>query len=320
MKAITDVFERRNILEPVRIGLMLHFRRIGIELLNIIVNHDWFFRLVGLVNRWFGIVESVFIAYAANEKYALAYGYPKRIRKQKWDPWLTGVLVQNKKLVIMFSISANENDLKDPQNVKQLNYLVNRAETLKELVSARQKTFAGILPGVLYSKRIIREVPEADLTAAIIVQAVEMVKKNEALEAETPIIVLGGRGFIGRRVVKLLPKEKIYTIDLSEGQGKNGWPSYLGKREIVLNITQNNALFDYLKVIRPKTVVINDVYPEPTLDVLEELWRKNCTYYHISGVKALSIPAFPGAYKGAIPACAAWPSPKMAVVVRKINK
>jgi len=250
----------------------------------------------------------------------LAYGYPRRIEKNRWTPWLSGILKQNGGLAIMFSISAHNGQFIDPQNEKCLRGVAERIEKLRQLFSVERKTFAGILPGILFLKRVIREAPEADLTAAAVAQAIDLVKDRELLETDTPVIVLGGKGFIGRRVVKLLDKSIVYSIDSTDGQNGKGWPNHLrGQRAIVVNITLNNALKDYLDVIWPGTVVINEVYPEPTPEILKRLRAKNCVCYHIVGIEAKALPRFPGAYEGAIPCCAAWPAAKIKTVVRKIN-
>lgn len=298
----------------------LHFRRIMLEIINFFFNHDWFFKIIGWFNKKYGLIKSIFLAYPATEDYALAYGYPKRIEKNRWTPWLSGVLKQNGGLAIMFSISAHNGQFTDPQNIERLHQIAERMERLRQLLGAEGKTFAGILPGIFYLKRIIHEAPEADLTAVAVSQAIDLVRAEELLPDETPIIVLGGKGFIGRRVVKLLDKSITHSIDSVDGHNQNVWPVHLrGERVIVVNITLKNALNDYLDSIWPGTVVINEVYPEPMLNVLAKLRSKGCNCYHIVGIEAKAFPRFPGAYEGAIPCCAAWPSSSIKTVVRKIN-
>ena len=297
-----------------------HFRRLPLEILNIFINHDWLFWLIGAVNKHIGLIESVFLVYPASEKYALAYVYRHRLPKVMWNPWPGGLLWKNKKLSLMFCISATNGQYTDPMNAENLRRVSERMEKLRQLLGAKRKTFAGILPGVLYFKRIIHDAPEADLTAVAVSQAIDSVRAKESLEANTPVIVLGGKGFIGRRVVKLLDKSTTYSIDSADGHDQKNWPNHLrGQRVIVVNITLNNAIKDYIDVIWPGTVVVNEVYPEPTPDILERLTSKNCHCYHVVGVHASSLPPFPATYEGAIPCCAAWPSPKMKVVVRKLN-
>lgn len=298
----------------------LQCRRIVLEVANFFFNHDWFFKIIGCLNKKVGLIKSVFLAYPATEEYALAYGYPSRVKNNRWTPWLSGILKQNGGLAIMFSISANNGQFADSQNIEHLCQIAERMEVLRQLFGAEGKTFAGILPGIFYLKRIIHEAPEADLTALAVLQAIGLVKAKELLSGETPVIVLGGRGFIGRRVVQLLDKSITYSVDLTDGRSQNVWPEHLrDKRIIVVNIALKNALNDYLDIIWPGTVVINEVYPEPTQDVLKRLRDKGCGCYHIVGIEAKAFPHLPGAYKGAIPCCAAWPSAKIKTVIHKIN-
>lgn len=300
--------------------LYSHCRRSPLEILNFLINHDWLFRLVGMANKRIGLIESVFLVYPASEKYALAYVYPHRLPKVRWNPWPCGLLWQNGRLTLMFCISATNDHYNDPANVEKIRHVSERMEALRQLFGANRKTFAGILPGVLYFKRIIKEAPEADLTAVAVSQAINLVKEKESLEFDAPVIVLGGKGFIGRRVVKMLDESTTYSIDSADGQGKNDWPAQLnGKRNIVVNITLNNAINDYIDVIRPGTVILNEVYPEPSTEIMEKFSAKDCQCYHVVGVDAMAFPPFPSAYRGAIPCCAAWPSAKMKVVVRKLT-
>lgn len=306
----------RQLVELIR----LHFRRITLELVLIFLDHDWIYRLVGLINKKISLIESVFLVYPASEKYALAYFYPGRIRRHAWKPGPFGLLWQNGKLTIMFGVAASNGMFTNPENAENLKHITRRMEELRLLFGANRKTFAGILPGILYFKRILREAPEADLTAVAVAQAVDQVMAKESLETDTPIILLGGKGFIGRRVHKLLPKNNVVSIDIAENHNTNNWPTRLqGKRVIVLNITRDSALSTYLEMIWPGSVVLNEVYPEPSPDVLKTLREKDCPCYHVVGIQAFAIPQFPYAYEGAIPCCAAWPSAKMEVVVRKMN-
>jgi len=294
-------------------------RRYTLEVMNAVFDHDWLLRLIGLVGKKFGVIESVFLVYPASEEYALSYVFSYRLPKVKWDPWLCGALLQNCKLSLMFCISASNSEYAEPANIDKLRKVTERMEKLRILLGANRKTFAGIIPGVLHTRRIIRDVPEADLTASAVAQAIDLIKVKESLSPETPIIVLGGKGFIGRRLVKLLNKATTFSIDLADGQGKKDWPNQLsGQRIIVVNITLNRAIEDYIDQMWPGTVVINEVYPEPDAIILQKLAEKKCQCYHVVGVKAAAFPQFPLAYRGAIPCCAAWPAKKMKAVVKKL--
>jgi hypothetical protein len=296
-----------------------HIRRTAIEVLNIFINHDWVFGLIGLLNRRLGIIESVFLVYPAAKEFGLWFAYPFRLRRNQWDPWPTGLLFQNGRLIAMFAISANNERCASQDNIGKLVQVAERMERLRQLLGAKRKTFAGILPGVLLCRRIIREAPEADLTAAAVLQAVEEVRAKESLAADAPIVVLGGKGFIGRRVMKGLDKSTALSIDLTDGQSNKDWPKSLNDRRIiVLNIASKDSIAGYFDAICPGTVLVNEAYPGPGPDVLKKLSEKGCRCYHIVGVEAGAFPSFPFEYQDAIPCCAAWFSTEMKVVVRRL--
>lgn len=297
-----------------------HLRLAGIEFVFLLFNHDFIFGLVGKVNRVFSIIESVFLVYPATEKYARSYGYPHRLSRIKWSPAIAGFLWQDGRMTVMFGISATEGELKYPVNSSYLIKMCERLEHIRLLLGARRKSFAGIIPGILYFRRIVREAQEADLTASAVVAAIEQVKKHEGLDSDTKVVVLGGRGFIGRRVMALLDGNSSVSIDTADGQGKADFGGALnGHRNIIVNITSNKAIYDYLDLIQPGSVLINEVYPELDKTTLDKLSGKSCVCYHISGIKGKAFPSFPSAYNGSIPCCAAWPSSGMEVTVRKMT-
>ena len=296
-----------------------HIRRLAIEFFSLVFNHDWIFWLIGLANKKCGLIKSVFLVYPATEEYGLAYAYRWRLAKNKWQPWLVGFFCQNGKIGIKFAISASNGQFGDPINKENLYHLVQRMEKLKVLFHAEYKTFAGILPGVLFMNRLVKETPEADVTVEAVKQVIGKVKSLERLSEDTPVIVLGGRGFIGRRVVAALPQGIAYSMDIVGNNGPNVWPSHLqGKPVLLVNISLNSALSQYIHLLWPEVVVVNEVYPEPCQELAQQLKAVGCHCYHVVGVKAKALPSFPGGYQGGIPCCAAWQSNEMEALFKQI--
>lgn len=294
----------------VRQRIISHLRRAGMEIFYFLFNHDWLFWLIGVANQWAGIIESVFLVYPATPKYTRHYFYEHMIIRHAWWPGPSGLLWQNGKLIIMFAISASNGQFRDPANRDHLRQVVGRMEKIRQLFRAQRKTFAGILPGIIFQSKISAQAPEADLTAVAVAQAIRLVKEKEKLDPGTPVVVLGGQGFIGRRVMKVLPGN-VFSVDLQDD-----WPELTGQA-LVVNITTNQALKKYLPRLK-NTIVVNEVYPEPDEETLAGLRVNQSFCYHVVGVKAKAWPKFPAAYRGGIPCCAAWPAADLAVLVKKL--
>ncbi len=297
-----------------------HLRRLFIELCNLLLGYDWLFLLVGLLNKKLGWISSVFLVYPANEDYTLAYTYRRRARKIKWKPWLVGIFWQEGKFGVKFAISACNRDFRDPDNKESLRAVVQRMEKLRNLFAAERKTFAGTLPGVLFSMRMIKETHEAEVTVDVVVRAIEQVRTFEYLPDDVPYIVLGGRGYIGRRVVAALQGLKgsgnVYCVDIANDAR---WPEQLrGKRAILVNIALSSALDGYIDRLWPGLVILNEVYPEPSEETERLIKTRGCECYHIVGVEGGAFPSFPHGYHGGIPCCAAWPSEEVEAMLFKV--
>jgi len=312
---ISEVAERKTAWGFVK----SHVRRLFTELLNLFFNHDWIFWLIGLANKRTRVIGSVFLAYPANDDYSDAYTYRWRARTMEWTPRPIGFFWQNGKIGVKFAISANNGQFSDSANKGNLCHLVQRMEKLRNLFCAKHKTFAGILPGVLFMKRLVKETPEADVTVEAVKQVIGKVKSLEGLSEDTPVIVLGGKGFIGRRVVASLPEGTVHSVDIAGNNGQSVWPCHLqGKPVLLINISLNSALGQYIHLLWPEAVVVNEVYPEPNEELAQQLKAVGCHCYHVVGVKARALPSFPGGYQGGIPCCAAWQSEKMEALFKRI--
>ncbi|MGB3796469.1 MAG: hypothetical protein WA957_09225 [Alteraurantiacibacter sp.] len=286
--------------------------------MNFVFNREAVFRLLGILNSKFSFITSVFVAYPASEEYALAYVYPKHRHLMRWSPWPVGIFQQNGKWGVTFVISSTEPDFAVPDNADNLKRLVSKTEKIRLLLGAQQKTFAGILPGILFRKRLVRDVVEANVTVMAVIKAEEAVRNIETFSSRVPIIILGSRGFIGRRLISHLSDREVYGIDI-EDNALCSWPDHLyGRDAVIINLTRKAALNDYISKFWSSLILINEVYPEPLPSELTELADQGCRGYHIVGVNARAYPPFPKAYRGGIPCCAARTTEGMAVMVRRI--
>ncbi len=242
-------------------ALIKHGRRIGVVLLSSLLGRDWFFSLVGVFNKHVlgRPIKSVFLLYPANEKYTLEYSYAWYAKLYKWRPGLAGFFIQQHRCGLTFAVSAIEKDFSDLGNGHGLKSMFEKIERIKNLLGADQKTFAGILPSLLVFRGIHKadESVERKTTVAAVKQAIERVKALEQMTGETPVIVLGGAGFIGSGLLEGNQGNNFYPLDLGM---KEAFPELIekfsGQPVIVLNLTQKGALSEYTPYLRPGAVVL----------------------------------------------------------------
>ncbi|MCF6147677.1 MAG: hypothetical protein E3K37_03360 [Candidatus Kuenenia sp.] len=297
-----------------------HLRKILILFVNALFNHNLVFRVIGAINRRWNFLRSVFVMYPATKDYTSAYLYKRHWHALKWSPWIGGVFRQNGKWGLILGITGTDDDFRNTDNSGNLQALAGRAEHVRRLIGATQKTFAGILPGILFKNRFVRETVEMDVAVEAIVRAEGHVRTIERHGKNTPLIVLGGNGFVGRRLIKRLNGREVYCVDSTNGKANTAsWPGHLKEScAILINISKSYALSDYTSLFWPGLVVLNEVYPEPHKEELEMIKAKGCAVYHIVGIEGKAYPSFPNAYTGGIPCCAARISEDMRVIVKRL--
>lgn len=316
MPAADGVIDRRTKrrLRPLP-WVATHVRRVAVEVLNALLNHKVVYRAVGAINRRVRLIESVFLVYPAAERYARAYAYQRSLDRHRWAPGLAGLLVQNRRLTLMVAVSARDEHFWDEASHPHLLEMVARVEALRVMIGARQKTFAGILPGVLAGRGVLLEPPERDITATVVAHAVREVRGG--MGGDPPVLVLGAHGFIGRRLVAMLSREMV--VHPYDVRGHHPWPDHLlGSPVLLVNVANRHALEECLPRLWSGVVVLNEVYPEPEGHVLAALAARGIPCHHVVGVRARAFPPFPAAYAGAVPCCAAWPAPDAEVVLRAL--
>jgi len=93
-----------------------------------------------------------------------------------------------------------------------------------------------------------------------------------------------------------------------------------GLRSLLLvDVSRHGAIQRYLHDIPDGTVFLNEVFPEPTRDVLAEFQNRNIAAYHIAGVPAEVYPSLPLGYRNALPCCAIHSSNVGEPILRRIS-
>lgn len=295
-------------------GLAWHLRCIAAVVTTYLVGNEVFLRLIGVINRWVlrGGITGVFLLYPARKEYADALAYRWHQRQFAWHPALVGLYRQNGRRGLIFGIPDLEDDLRLAGNGDNVLDLQKRMERIRSLVGADRKIFAGILPSLFMRLNA----PDAqleqqrDLTARAVMSALDQVSKLYAHDRTTPILLIGGRGYIATSVLALCAGRNVRSIDQGEfdvfrqiANEQRGGPL------MVINLAKSGALSEYADHFWPGVVVLNEVYPEPSGDELAALERAGAVCFHVVGVAGSAWPAFPRAYRRGIPCCAALPAP-----------
>lgn len=279
--------------------------------LNLLIGNTAAYTILGGLNRLSGWkIKTVFLLYPANEKYTHEYVYGWYAKSMRWKPRIVGLFRQNQKWGITFAVSSPERDFFKEENTANLYSLATRLEEIRHMLGASQKTFAGIIPSILNARNIIKNPPENAITVMAVQKAVATVIEKEQLPLNTPIVVLGGQGFIGKNFIAAAEsagKNPTYSIDVNNKADFDDLITKLkDKPAIILNISKKGALREYTPHLWPGAIVLNEVYPEPTKTELKIISERGAKCYHIVGAKGQAWPSFPRAYQGAIPCCASF--------------
>jgi hypothetical protein len=264
--------------------------------------------------RKFGLVDAVFVMYPASKKYADHFTFRFRQRIIKWKPFLIGCIKHpNKKISLMFAISATEADIHEPSNADSVREMHIRTSEVCLQLGATSTHFAGTLPSALNRLRVRRPNNEQTATQENVVKAVHLIRQSCGGASDDPVIILGSKGYVGRTVLKVLQEQglSVYGVDVGDT-----FPSV--SRGVVLNISRPEAINNLIESIAPGMVVLNEVYPEPHAEVVRLFAEKGVPVHHIVGVKAAAVPPFPGAYLGGAPCCSALPGVNYEVLIKRL--
>lgn len=258
-------------------------------------------------------LSTITLFYPANRQYIESVTFNWYAKRVKWRPTFGGFFVTSKGCGLIFAMGALEEEFSNPANQHHLLKVHEAMEEISQRLRIKSVAYSGILPSVLARAGVNREPIELVRTSHWIIDAIESVRATCALPQASPVVILGAAGYLGRRVVGLMtqlqPSQMIVEIDPEHQdircRGEDLLAQFRGMPILIVNISRRDVMERYIDSLWSGVVILNEVYPECSPDALALLRQKRVRYFHIQGVRAWSIPDFPGAYRGAVPCCAA---------------
>jgi hypothetical protein len=297
-----------------------HLRRIAI-VLSSAACRTWIpFLLLGALNRLLPIFASVFFCYAGNERYARHYGYKSCRNFQLWFPSTIGVFRQGKKWGLICATTVTEAEFTDPRNSVDLGKLLWRLQLMKTILGVDKLSFAGILPTIL-NRRWPETINDGvrDHTPEVVRMAIHEVRRKHFNGRPHDIVLLGGAGRIGRAVYECLKAHGIDSIVVDPAaRATAAFKPQTSASILLVDVSRHGAIQSYVDKMPEGSVVLNEVFPEPSREVLAELANRNIATYHIAGVTADVYPSLPLGYRNALPCCAIHSSDLAEPILKRI--
>ena len=268
------------------------------------------YRLIGLLNRLCGgRLATVFLVYPPHEGYIDAVTFSRYAARANWRARFAGIYSPAPgRLGLILAVTSLEGELIDPHNTPRLRALVDSLEGIRQLTAAKDIALAGVLPSTLRNRKLRRSVREREQTAAIVEQAIYAILAKTGLDDETPVILLGGAGYIGSQVQTLMRQNAsnpLVVIDpLEDASPLDRLGEYRGKPALMVNVARNGALEQLQHLLWPELVILNEVFPEASRATRQKLGQRGIDYFHLAGIRGFALPRFARAYNNAIPCCA----------------
>jgi hypothetical protein len=323
MASLSDISVRRSARPKMDWHLRAHLWRIVLILSFLFVSNRIVLSLVGVVNKRFGLIKVIFLVYPGSDEMYRRYSYFGMRDWARWRPTLIGAFDQQGSWGLMFAIAATEKNFEKRDAPQRLQRLYARMESIRKLIGAEEVRFAGVLPARLSAHGVATQEAEVSAAMAAMVRAEAMVRAQEQIDAEAPVIVLDANTFVGQRLLRELAGRNVYAVDGNRlGAGavnKEAWPTHLaGKPALLLNVARSRTPSSYLDLLWDSIVVLNEAYPAPPRAALEQFAARQCRYYHLAGAAGNAYPDFPWPYTDAVPCCAARIDKDTELVVHKL--
>jgi hypothetical protein len=207
-----------------------------------------------------------------------------------------------------------------------LRSLHERVKVISSWLGNVSTHFAGTLPGKLSALHVRRggnQKNERSATQSNVVKAILSVRKEKGHTNDNPVVIFGALGYIGKMVTQALRSAGIQVVEVDKYPNTVDILSHYQKPDVphvIVNITRPEAFNDYVtrEILAEGVCFLNEVYPAPHPDVVFEMSSLGVDVRHIAGVKASVWPQFPGAYKDAVPCCAALSGEDYTVLIVKL--
>jgi len=280
-----------------------NFCRKSLVLLSIVfLSNPVSMMLIGLINRiLLKPVRSCFVVYPARQKFADHYGFKFVQPLLKKTPIICGVYFQGGVPGLIFAISGTESDFRQPDFLAKLKRNTDRIALWLGISSIK---YSGILPSAMHRQGVLNplELKRKSLRVGLVVfRAEKQLREQLALESDTPVILLGGRGSIGVTLHRLFQAagRSVHSVDCDDPMPE----SLRGERAILIDVARKGALEKRMEQLWEGIIILNETYPEPRRKTLRQLEEMSIPVFHLAGVKGIALPPFPDAYSGGIPCC-----------------
>jgi hypothetical protein len=323
MTSLSDTSVGRSAKPKRRRSLRAHVWRVVLIMSFLFVSNRLVLSLVGAVNKRLGLIKVIFLVYPGSDEMYRRYSYFGMRDWARWRPTLIGVFDQQGAWGLMFAVAATEKNFEGRDAPQRLQRLYARMESIRKIIGADEVRFAGVLPGRLSAHGVAIHEAEVDAAMAAIVRGEAMVREQEQIDVEAPVIVLDANTFVGQRLLRQLAGRNVYPVEGNRlGAGavnKEAWPTHLtGKPALLLNVARTRTPAAYLDLLWNSVVVLNEAYPEPPRSVLDKFAAQACRFYHLAGAAGKAYPDFPWPYTDAVPCCAARIGQDTELVLRKL--
>ncbi len=292
-----------------------------LELINIVINRDFVWRMIGKINKRTKLIRNILVTYAPTKDLAKLYARDAVLQKIKWKPYWLGFYIQHWNVWgLIFVVSSTNDEFKSSMYANRMREILQKAENIKSSVGADSVSFGNSLPFFLYRINERKDVPEDRITAKVVALAVEPlpdyfpILQNHPLvmTKNAAIVIPEGTLSIGKKIKDLLPARRVEVI------GKED--DFPGTDAVIFVAVTVWALAKYADRIPNGSIILHEVFDKIGSEILDKLKKKNCLVLQLAGVEAiLTIPNFPGIWAGGIPCCAAIDTDQVTPRIRDVS-